>query len=329
MSGSDRSKARAPLEWIFLMMVFTLTKRHRARFRSSLLVHYRDMYREIGSEEGFQSSLHLFVHTVWEFIRIAAEQRAGQVLSFTSSGNRLVVFGGLATMVVGLGHLADGIAAYSSMKLFPTYLDLPTHISLGILGEPVIAALLMAAGCAGIYVFLERRSALALFGIYLVASSALLTLFLGLYDWAFDPVYYSDTSFGLKSVEDVDNFAVNVLLMKTWALALGAVLLAIAACRSTKLRRWWPMLLGVGFVQSPLFERCVHSLSMLLIDLQTDLVLTRSQVIFEWPGMALFELQTSLFYAPLVIPGLTWTLLGCLLVSKALACRSERLRMSR
>lgn len=330
MRGSERDKERAPLEWVFLGMIFTLVKDQRIRYRSSLLTHYRDMYRELGSDEGFQSLLRLFAHTVQDLVREAKEQRANQALALVSTGNRIVVLSGLAAVVVGVGYLANGIARYSSMRMFPTYSNLPAHIPLGILGEPVVFALLTTAGCAGLYALLKQRSALALCGIYLAVASAILTLFLSFYNWAFDPVYYSDTAFGLKSVEEVDSFAANILSLKSWALALGTILLAIAARRSTKLRRWWPMLLIVGFVQSPLFERCAHSLFGSLIKFQTHLMMSQSQIIFGWSGKALFELQIFLFYVPSIVPGLTWALLGLLLMAKVLFHQSEhRLRTSR
>jgi hypothetical protein len=252
------------------------------------------------------------------------KQRTSQIVHAVSTGNRLVVLGGLAVVVVGVGSLLEGIASYAWVRFFPSYPNLPARLPLGVLGEPMVVALLNAAGCAGLYAFIDRRFAPARAGLCMVGVSALLTLSLCFYDWVFDPAYYSGAGSGVTGAREVDRLAASVIETRDWVFALGTVCFALAASRSARLRRWWPLLLVLGFLQSPLFERCVFSLAGLLMGIQFDLIHAQAGSVWSEVAVVVFQLQAFLVFAPSIVPGFAWALFGALLVLKALFPRRGR-----
>lgn len=239
---------------------------------------------------------------------------------------RLAMGCGIAAIFAGATSMADGVMSWISMALFLQHPGIPSDAPLGLLENRFLNTLLIIMSIIGLCLIVGTRGSLARSGITLAGVWAALALFLSVYDTVVEPVYYSNANFGFEGSQSVDQFAVAVLRLKTWSLALAILLLAGAALVHRKLRlRWCVLLLVISFAQSSLLKQSVFLFWIRSMEYSRGLVWQGSRESFELI-LILHDLREVLFHTMFILPGLSWMLLGWLILSRARKLNPEPFR---
>lgn len=225
--------------------------------------------------------------------------------------HRMTVLCGIAAVVAGVSLMADGVMSWISMALFFEYPGLPAEAPLGFLENRFLLSLLTVAACGGLLLITDLRNGLARCGSGMAGLWAVLTLLLAAYDAFGGPGHPTDIDPGSAETGLVAWLASVVVQLEPWIIALAALLLAGASFASRGQRGWGVLLLVVGFVQSPLLAESMVFFWRYSLEYSMGL-----QGSFE--TMLLLERSRGfLFHAAFVLPGMSWAILGCLMLAKS------------
>lgn len=283
-----------------------LVRIYPAAYRAADATEMREDFAEHLLEarrEGRKGVLRLWLRAVPDqFIGIGGAWGSvlGRQVGAFAVPHRLAVLCGIAAIVAGVGLMADGVMVWISMALFFQHPGFPAEASLGFLENRFLTALLTVAACGGLLLVTGLRSGLARCGAGVAGLWAVLTLFLAAYD-----------SLGGTGAGLVTRFASLVVQIEPWAIALAAFLLAGASFASRELRGWGALLLVVCFVHSPLMSEFVVFFWQRSLEYSVGL-----QGSFETLLM-LQRLRGFVYHAAFILPGMSWAILGCLMLAKS------------